>query len=765
MKLEPHRYSLGQSSVTPLTGIENGSRRAFLQGSAGLTLAFLVPVVGLAAESGPGKTVGAAAAGAFAPNAFLRIGTDNSVTVISKHLEMGQGTYTGLATLLAEELDADWKQVRVEGAPADARRYNNLFWGPAQGTGGSTAMGNSWEQMRKAGAAGRAMLVAAAARRWKVPASEVSVRDGVVAHAKSRRQASFGEIAEAAAKETVPAEVRLKDPGEFRLIGRHVPRKDSADKVNGRAQFTQDVQLPGMLVAVVAHPPRFGATVKSFDAGAARKLRGVVDVVQIPQGVAVLARDTWSARKGRDALKVEWDEGRAFRLGSAEILAKFRELAKTPGMTARREGDAEKALARAGKRLAAAYDFPYLAHAAMEPMNCVVRRTAEGCEVWNGEQLHTGDQYALAKLFGIAPEQVTIHTLYAGGSFGRRACKDSDYVLEAAAIVNAIGASSHKAAPVKLVWMREDDMRGGYYRPAFHHTLEAAIDGDGRLTGWRHRLVGQSIVAGSPFEAMLVKDGIDAVSVEGAANLPYAVPNLQVELHTPTDVGVPVLWWRSVGSSHTAFSTETFLDEVAAATNKDPLALRLELLGSKHPRHSAVLRLAADRAGWGAPLAAGKAGTGPHAHAAGGVRRGRGIAVHESFNSVVAQVAEVTVGADGQVKVDRVVAAVDCGTAINPDNIRAQVEGAVGFALSAVLHGEITLDQGRVVQGNFDTYPPLRITEMPVVEVHILPSAAPPTGIGEPGVPPLAPAVANAIAAATGKRIRRLPIRAGDLVA
>ena len=750
MKLDPHRYSLGQSTVTPLAGIENGSRRAFLQGSAGLTLAFLVPAGGRAAESGPGKTIGAAASGSFAPNAFLRIGTDNSVTVISKHLEMGQGTYTGLATLLAEELDADWKQVRVEGAPADAKRYNNLFWGPAQGTGGSTAMGNSWEQMRKAGAAGRAMLVAAATRLWKVPAGEVSVRDGVVAHVKSGRQASFGQLAEAAAKETVPAEVRLKDPGEFRLIGKHVPRKDSADKTTGRAQFTQDVQLPGMLVAVVAHPPRFGGTVKSFDAGSARKIRGVVDVVQIPQGVAVLAKDTWSAKKGRDALTVEWDESKAFSLGSEEIFARYHALAKTPGLKARSEGNAEKAFAGAKSVLTAAYDFPYLAHAAMEPMNCVIQRTKDGCEVWNGEQLHTGDQYALAKLFGIKPEQVTIHMLYAGGSFGRRACKDSDYVLEAAAIVKAIKGK----APVKLVWMREDDTRGGYYRPAFHHTLEAAIDGSGRLTGWRHRLVGQSILAGSPFAGM-IKDGIDAVSVEGAANLPYAVPNLQVELHTPTDIGVPVLWWRSVGSSHTAFSTETFLDEVAAATGKDPLSLRLELLGSKHPRHTAVLRLVADKAGWGKPLAAGKAG----------IRRGRGVAVHESFNSVVAQVAEVSVAADGAVKVDRVVAAVDCGTAINPDNIRAQVEGAIGFALSAVLHGEITLDGGRVVQGNFDTYAPIRINEMPNVEVHILPSAAPPTGIGEPGTPPLAPAVANAIAAATGKRIRRLPIRSGELAA
>lgn len=737
-----------------MSAIANLSRRKFLQGGAGLTLGFVLPAVA-APAAGPGKAgAGLAAAVTFEPNAFLKVSPDNTVTVISKHLEMGQGTYTGLATLLAEELDADWASIRVEGAPADAARYNNLFWGPAQGTGGSTAMANSWEQMRKAGAAGRAMLVNAAARQWRVPAAEITVRAGVVSHAASKRKASFGQLAEAAAREPVPSEIRLKSPQEFRLIGKRAPRKDSADKSNGKALFTQDVQLPGMRVALVAHPPRFGATVKSFDASRARAVKGVADVVQIPQGVAVLASDTWSAKKGRDALAVEWDESAAFTLGSDEILARYKELAKTPGLVAAQKGDADQAFAAAAKVIRASYDFPYLAHAAMEPMNCVMRLGADGLEVWNGEQLHTGDQYALAGLFGLKPEQVNIHMLYAGGSFGRRACKDSDYVLETAQIVKALAAKGSGGAPVKLVWLREDDMRAGYYRPLFHHVLEAALDAGGKLTAWRHRLVGQSILAGSPFESMMVKNGIDAVSVEGAANLPYAVPHLKVDLHTPTDIKVPVLWWRSVGSSHTAYSTETFIDQVAAAQGRDPLALRLELLAG-HPRHAAVLRLAADKAGWSTPLAPGKAGT----------RRGRGIAVHESFNSYVAQVAEVTVAKDGSLTVDRVVCAVDCGTAINPDNIRAQVEGAVGFALSAALHGEITLQAGRVVQGNFDGYPPLRINEMPRVEVHILPSTAPPSGIGEPGVPPVAPAVANAIAAATGKRLTRMPFRPADLAA
>ena len=730
--------------------IENLSRRRFLQGSAGLTLGFCLPALA-APVAGPGKA-GEGVVGPihFEPNAFLRIGTDNTVTVLSKHLEMGQGTYTGLATILADELDADWNTVRVEGAPADAKRYNNLFWGPAQGTGGSTAMANSWEQMRRAGAAGRAMLVSAAAIKWNVPAAEIMVRDGVISHAKSKHRASFGELAVDAATLPVPTDLKLKDPKDFRLIGKQVKRKDSADKTNGQARFTQDVQLPGMLVAVVAHPPRFGATVKSFDARRAKAVKGVVDVVQIPQGVAVLASDTWSAKKGRDALSVNWDESQAFTLGSEEIFARYRELAKTPGLVAHQSGDADQAFGKAARVVRASYDFPYLAHAAMEPMNCVIRLGGDGCEVWNGEQMQTGDQYALAGLFGLKPEQVTIHMLYAGGSFGRRASSHSDYVLEAAHIVKAIGGR----APVKLVWMREDDMRAGYYRPLFHHALEAALDDKGRLTGWRHRLVGQSIVAGTAFEKNLVKDGIDQVSVEGAANLPYAIPNMKVDLHTPKDIPVPVLWWRSVGSSHTAYSTETFLDQVAGAMGKDPVALRLALL-SGHPRHAGVLKLAAEKAGWGTPLKPGKPGA----------RRGRGVAVHESFNSYVAQVAEVTVAKDGSIKVDRIVCAVDCGIAINPDNVRAQVQGAIGFALSAALHGEITLKEGRVEQGNFDGYPPLRIHEMPVVEVHIVPSAAAPSGIGEPGVPPAAPAVANAIAAATGKHLTRMPFNLAELAA
>ena len=722
--------------------IENESRRRFLQGAAGLTLAVYVSGAAAQAAGGPGKTVAKAAPAAFEPNAFVRIGTDNSVTVIVKHLEMGQGTYTGLPTLVAEELDAAWSQVKVEGAPADAKRYNNLLWGPSQGTGGSTAMANSFEQMRKAGAAARAMLVAAAAEQWKVAPAQITVRDGVVMHAASRRKASFGQLAARAAQRPVPEEVKLKDPKDFVYIGKHVPRKDSAAKVNGSAVFTQDLKLPGMLTAVVAHAPRFGAKVRGFDATRSRQVKGVVDVMQIPSGVAVLAQDFWAAKLGRDALTVEWDESGAFRLGSAQIMESYRKLAADPGLAARKEGDAVAAYAGAAKKLEAGFEFPFLAHAAMEPLNCVIRLEDGGCEVWNGEQFQTGDQMALAGLLGLKPEQVKLNMLYAGGSFGRRANPHADYLLEAAHVAKAIGGK----APVKLMWTREDDMRAGYYRPMYFHSLRAGLDDKGNVVTWQHRIVGQSIIAGTAFESALSKDGIDVTSVEGAATLPYAIPNLGVDLHT-AKLPVPVLWWRSVGSTHTAFSTETFIDELAQAAGRDPVAFRLDLLG-KHPRHAAVLKLAAEKSDWGKPLAAGKSGE----------KRGRGVAVHESFNSYVAQVAEVTVKGDGSFTVDRVVCAVDCGIAVNPDVIRAQMEGGIGFGLTAALYGEITLKDGMVEQSNFNDYPLLRMGEMPKIEVHIVTSTAKPTGVGEPAVPVIAPALANALFAASGKRVRKLPL-------
>lgn len=727
--------------------IVNLSRRDFLKAGAGLTLGIVATGAWAQAASagtarGDVPAAGSIRRGGFEPNAFVRVGADNSVTVIAKHLEMGQGTYTGLATLVAEELDADWKQVRVEGAPADASRYYNLSFGKIQGTGGSSAVANSYEQLRKAGATARAMLVAAAAKRWNVPRESLSVSRGVVLHKASSRKARFGQLAADAAKLPVPADVNLKEPKDFIYIGKHVGRTDSRAKSSGAAIFTQDVKLRGMFTALVAHPPRFGAKVNSFDASKTKAVKGVIDVVAVPQGVAVLAKDFWSAKKGRDALTIEWDETDAFKLGSTAIMAEYKKLAATPGLSARKDGDADGTLAGAAKTLEAEFEFPYLAHAAMEPMNCVVKLERDACEVWNGEQFQTIDQAAVARVVGLKPEQVKINMLYAGGSFGRRANPHSDYVVEAAAIAKAIAGRG----PVKLVWTREDDMRAGYFRPMYFHALKGALDAQGNIVAWQQRIVGQSIMAGTVMEAAMIKEGIDATSVEGASTLPYAIPNLSIELHSPR-LGVPVQWWRSVGSTHTAFSTETFLDELAAAGGKDPFELRRALL-AKHPRHRGVLELAAQKAGWGKPLAESKTG-----------RRGRGIAVHESFKTFVAQVAEVTIRPDGALKVDRVVCAVDCGVAVNPEVIRAQMESGIAYGLTAALYGAITLADGVVEQSNFHDYVPLRIGEMPSVEVHIVPSRENPTGVGEPATPVIAPALANAIYAATGKRVRSLPIR------
>lgn len=708
------------------------SRRGFLQVSAaagaGLTLAFSLSGCGRKGEEDEAATAGQL----FEPNAFVRIGEDGSVRVVIKHLEMGQGTYTGLATMLAEELDADWSKVRAVGAPADGSKYANLFFG-VQGTGGSTSMANSYEQMRKAGATARAMLVAAAAAQWGVDAAGLTTDKGVVTDPKTGKRADYGSLVVRAATLTAPTEVPLKDPSTFRLIGGTGLRLDTKEKVTGRALFTQDVKMPGLLTAVVAHPPRFGAKVKSFDAKAAQAVPGVTDVVQIPTGVAVLANSFWAARQGREALVVEWDESGAYKEGSTDLWARYHQLAAKPGAVARKDGNALSALGR-GKAIEASYEFPFLAHATMEPLNCVVQLSADRCEIWNGEQFQTPDQMAIAGLTGLKPEQIHINMLYAGGSFGRRANPKADYLVEAVTIAQAIKGR----APVKMVWTREDDMRAGWFRPMYLHVMRGAV-ANGQALAWHQRVVGQSIMKGSPFEGM-IKDGIDPTSVEGAATTPYAIPNIQVELHT-TELPVPIQWWRSVGHTHTAFAVESFIDELATAAGKDQVEFRRGLL-AKAPRHLAVLNLATEKAGWGSALPAGRA---------------RGVAVHESFNSVVAEVAEVSVE-NGKPKVHRVVCAVDCGIAINPDVVRMQMESGIAYGLSAALHGEITLKDGQVEQGNFDRYQVLRINEMPAVEVHILPSTNNPTGVGEPGVPPIAPAVANALFQLTGKRVRRLPI-------
>ncbi len=722
---------------TIVTGKPELSRRRFLQGGAAAGVGLVIGVRAALAvpQPLPGRAA-AATPGTVAPNAFVRVAPDNTVTVIAKHIEFGQGTYTGLATIVAEELDADWAQVRVESAPADASRYNNLLFGQVQGTGGSTAIANSWEQLRKAGATARAMLVAAAAREWGVPAREIRVEKGVVSHAGSGRRATFGELATTAAALTPPADVPLKDPKDFTLVGTRVPRVDSKAKSDGTARFTIDVYLPDMLTAVIKRPPRFGAQVKAFDAAPAKVVPGVTDVVQVPAGVAVLARNTWAALRGREALRIQWDESAAERRGSAELFAAYRELVQQPGLPARKDGDATAAIGGAARTLEAVYEFPYLAHAPMEPLDCVVQVKAGACEAWAGSQLQTVDHQVVAGALGLPPEKVALHTMLAGGSFGRRATPNGDVAGEAATIVKAIGGRQ----PVKLIWTREDDIRGGRYRPLYVHRIRAGLDGSGTVVGWEHRIAGQSILTGTFFEPVMVKNGIDSTSVEGASTLPYAIPNLTVELHT-TEVGVPVLWWRSVGSTHTAFSTEAFLDELAHAAGQDPVDFRRGLLRN-HPRHLGVLELAAQRAGWGSALPPGRA---------------RGVAVHESFNSVVAQVAEVSLGTDGLPRVERVVCAVDCGVAVNPDVIQAQMEGGIGYGLAGAMFSEVVLEGGRVKQSNFHDYRPLRIEEMPAVEVHVVRSAEPPTGVGEPGVPPIAPAVANALFQLTGQRVRRLP--------
>ncbi len=744
MRKQKHFSCETKTDASDQTEASLPSRRDFVRisvvASAGLTLATWIP----SSQAAEGSATGGKPV--FEPNAFVRIGEDSTVTVLCKHTEMGQGTYTGLPTIVAEELDADWSQIRAEGAPANAKLYNNLLWGKAQGTGGSTAIANSYAQLRQAGATARAMLVAAAAKQWNVTAETITISKGVVSHKASGKKASFGELAKTAATLPVPQDAKPKDPKQYVFIGKRFPRTDSVAKTNGSAIYTQDLKLPGMLTAVVSHPPRFLAKAKSFDPSRAQATPGVVAVVQIPSGVAVVAKDFWSAKKGRDALTVEWDESAAVKVSSADLVAQYKQLAQTAGAAARKDGDAGASLGKCAKRIDAEYEFPFLAHAAMEPLNCIVQISKDGCEVWNGEQNQTGDQFAIAKALGLPPDRIKLNQLFVGGSFGRRANPQSDYVLEAVMIAKALAGGKAAGAPIKLLWTREDDMQGGFYRPLYVHRVSAGVDAQGKPLAWLQRIVGQSIVSGSPFEAMMMKNGIDPTSVEGAANLPYAIPNLQVELHSPRP-GIPIQWWRSVGSTHTAFSTECMIDELATLAGKDPVQYRSDLL-DKFPRHKAVLKLAAEKAGWDKPLAKGKPGE----------RRGRGVAVHESFGSYVAQVAEVTVSADGSFKVDRVVCAVDCGIVINPDMVVAQMEGGIGYGLSAALSGSITVTNGAVDQSNFHDHPVLRIQDMPKVEVHLVSSSENPSGVGEPGTPVIAPAVANALFSATGKRLRVLPI-------
>lgn len=700
------------------------SRRAFLKVSAAAGGGLLV---GVYLPSADWRASALAAGAELVPNAWIRIGTDDSVTLRVASSEMGQGVYTAIPMLLAEELECDWSRVRVEAAPADRAYINPLFG--VQATGGSTAVRAFYTPLREAGATARDLLIAAAARRWGVEDNSCRAESGYVVHKPTGRRLRYGELVEAAAKLPVPTAALLKDRSEFKLIGKPTRRLDTPLKVNGAAVFGQDVRLPGMLTAVVARCPVFGGKLRRFDAAKAHRVRGVREVLAIESGIAVVAEGFWSARQGRDALVIEWDLGPNAQVSSPDIRRRLEAALQMPGAVARRTGDADKAL-RGARRVEAVYEVPYLAHATMEPMNGTAVVTASTCEVWVPTQGQTGAQRTAARIAGLPPEAVKIHTTFLGGGFGRRG--EQDFVAEAVEIAKRVGA------PVQVAWTREDDMQHDLYRPATLNRLTAGLDKTGNILAWRHAIAGPSIAARAL--PALIKDGIDFTSVEGAQNLPYAIPNIMVT-YAMENGHVPVGFWRSVGSSQNAYVTECFLDELAAATRRDPLELRRALLKEQR-RHLGVLELAAEKAGWRKPLPAG---------------RQRGIAVAESFGSYVAQVAEVSL-AEGKPRVHRVVCAVDCGVVVNPDTVSAQMESGIVYGLTAALYGQITIGNGRVEQSNFHDYPLLRMSEMPQVEVHIMKSDEPPGGVGEPGTPPIAPAVANAVFAATGRPVRRLPL-------
>jgi isoquinoline 1-oxidoreductase beta subunit len=701
-------------------------RRSFLQGSAfaasGLLVGFTIPV----------RARAAADAGRVAVDAFVHVGRDDRVTLLMYKAEMGQGVYTSLSQLIAEELDCDWAQIDVAAAPV-APAYNHPGM-PVQFTGGSTSIAGSWEPLRQAGARARTLLVAAAAQQFGVPASECRASQGRVLHEASGRALRYGEVADLAATLSAPEDVALKPPSEFRLIGRTVPRIDTPPKTDGTAQFSIDVRRPGQVFAVVSHPPGFRARLDSADIDAIRRRPGVVDAFRVSNGVAIVATDSWSALAARDAVAPAWQFPADEAVDTESLRKTFSQLAATPGALAHEHGDALATLEDAENVVDAEYELPYLAHAPMEPLNCVVEFAGDRCDIWAGSQYQTEDRRLAAQAAGLPEDQVHLHTTYLGGAFGRRANPAADYIVEAVEVAKQV------RRPVQLLWSREDDVRGGWYRPQCCHRVRASLGPEGLPAAWHHRIVTQSVISGTIFEGFAIKDGIDVSSVEGAADLPYAVPALRVELHTPK-LPVPVQWWRSVGHSHTAFVVESFIDELAARAGRDPVEYRRALL-AEHPRHLAVLDLAARQSGWGTTLPAGRA---------------RGIAVHASFGSVVAEVAEVSLE-NGRPRVHRVVCAVHCGRTINPGQVAAQLESGVLFGLSAALYSEITIDQGRVVQGNFDDYRVARLSDTPQIEVHIVPSDAAPTGIGEPGTPPIAAAVTNALAALTGVRARRLPL-------
>ena len=704
-------------------------RRNFLKmgaaGATGLLIGFYLPERAEALTTAPES--------AIALNAWIHVGTNDIVTILIDKSEMGQSILTGLAMLAAEELECDWKKVRTEFAPAEKAYVNPQFG--VQGTGGSSATRTSWEPLRKAGVAARMMLVEAAAQKWNVDKSECHAENGAILHAATKRQLTYGSLAEAAAKLPVPQDIQLKDPKQFHTIGQPAKRLDTPDKVNGSAQYGIDVRQPGMVYAVVARCPVFGGKVESFDAARAKAVPGVKDVIQISNGIAVIADNTWTAMEGRKALEVKWDEGPNSELSSAGITKLLADGAKRPGYAARKEGDVEKGLAGAAKKIEAEYEVPFLAHATMEPQNCTAHVRADRCDVWAPTQNQTNTQNLAAKIAGLDPKSVFVHTTFLGGGFGRRF--ETDFVGEAVEISKAI------RGPVKVTWSREDDIQHDYYRTASHAHFEAGLDADGWPVVWLNRIACPSLMA----RFGPLKDNYDRRSVEICDSVPYAIPNILVDYQL-TDAGIPIGFWRSVGASQNGFFLESFIDEIAVAGKKDPYELRRRLL-AKSPRHLAVLETAAEKSGWGTPLPA---------------DRFRGIAVVSSYFGYVAQVIEISVDRKARtLKVHRVVCALDCGRIVNPGSIDAQVKSSVVYGLTAALRGAITIDRGRVQQKNFNDYQVLRIHEMPMVDVHIIPSEEAPTGAGEFTLPPVAPALCNAIFAATGNRVRRLPIHPEDL--
>ena len=707
------------------------SRRGFLQAGAvaggGLLLSLSLPFGNHEAE----------AADRFTPSAFIRIGSDGGIVLTMPYVEMGQGTYTSIPMLVAEELEVDLGQVQLEHAPPNEKFYGNPLLAGVQATGNSNAIRAAWQPLRQAGAIARTMLVSAAAKRWNVDPASCRVQSGEVRHEPTGRRATYGELAADAARMPLPDNVVLKRPEDFKLIGTPAKRLDTPAKVNGTAIFGIDVRPPGVKIATLAQSPIFGGRVKSVDDAAAKAVKGVRQIVRLDDAVAVVADHMGAAKKGLAALVIEWDDGPHARLTTEAIVGELEKATLNAGAVAQNIGDVGKAMASAATKVEATYQVPFLAHAALEPMNCTVHVRRDGCEVWVGSQVVARAQAAAAKTAGLPSDKVVVHNHLIGGGFGRR--------LEIDGVVRAVEIAKHVDGPVKVVWTREEDIQHDMYRPCFFDRISAGLDARGKPVAWNHRFAGSSIVA--RWLPPGFNNGLDADTTEGAIHLAYALPNMHVEYVRVEPPGIPTGFWRSVGPSHNVFVIESFMDELAAAAKQDPVAYRLDLLANA-PRAKAVLALAAEKAGWGQPL--------PQ-------RAGRGVSVQFAFETYMAQVAEVEVSKNGAVRVRRVVCAVDCGSVINPDTVRAQIQGAVIFGITAALYGNITLKGGRVEQTNFDTYQMLRMDEAPAIEVHIVQSREPPGGMGEAGTSAIVPAVTNALFAATGKRLRKLPIDPAEL--